>query len=534
MLSILAGLALATLLSEDLTCIAAGVMIAQRRLPFLEGTFACLAGIFAGDMMLFLTGRLIGARALQWTPLARYLPKDSVRRATLWLENRGLIVVFLSRFAPGLRLPTYFAAGMLPTPAATFAGYFLLAAVVWAPFLVGATMLLGEGALRTIVGGAGQSLAAFSATFALATLALHLLKPLLNRPRRRRISGWCLRTLRWEFWPTWAAYLPLLPYLVFLMIRYRSATLFTSTNPGIASSGFAGESKSEILGKLRGASEAAADFSLISGDLPVARRLNAAWQFIRSHGLDFPIVLKPDVGERGSGVKVVRSQAELETYLRAATGDTIIQRYVAGMEFGVFYYRRPDEDAGRIFSITEKRFPHVTGDGETTLRDLILNDSRAVCLANVYEKSAMRPVDSVPAAGEEIPLVELGSHCRGAVFLDGMYLKTEAMEQAIDRISRSYPGFFFGRFDIRTPSIDLFREGKCFYVIELNGVSAEATHIYDPSVNILAAYRVLYRQWRIAFEIGAANRERGFSPMTLADLIKLIASWASQRPPVAC
>ena len=55
-------------------------MIAQRRLPFLEGTFACLAGIFAGDMMLFLTGRLIGARALQWTPLARYLPKDSARR----------------------------------------------------------------------------------------------------------------------------------------------------------------------------------------------------------------------------------------------------------------------------------------------------------------------------------------------------------------------------------------------------------------------------------------------------------------------
>ena len=44
-----------------------------------------------------------------------------------------------------------------------------------------------------------------------------------------------------------------------------------------------------------------------------------------------------------------------------------------------------------------------------------------------------------------------------------------------------------------------------FHVIELNGVSAEAT-ITDPSVNILAAYRVLYRQWRIAFEIRRESR----------------------------
>ena len=107
------------------------------------------------------------------------------------------------------------------------------------------------------------------------------------------------------------------------------------------------------------------------------------------------------------------------------------------------------------------------------------------------------------------------------------------MEKAIDRISRSYPGFFFGRFDIRTPSVDLFQRGECFYVIELNGVSAEATHIYDPSVSLIAAYRVLYQQWKIAFEIGAANRARGFRPMTLADLIRLIASWATRTPHVA-
>lgn len=38
-------------------------------------------------------------------------------------------------------------------------------------------------------------------------------------------------------------------------------------------------------------------------------------------------------------------------------------------------------------------------------------------------------------------------------------------------------------------------------MIELNGASAEATHIYDPAVTLLDTY-VMSRQWRIAFETG--------------------------------
>lgn len=64
--------------------------------------------------------------------------------------------------------------------------------------------------------------------------------------------------------------------------------------------------------------------------------------------------------------------------------DTIIQEYIPGCEFGVFYYRRPDEQHGRIFSITEKRFPEVIGDGARNLERLILDDERAVCMALFY------------------------------------------------------------------------------------------------------------------------------------------------------
>jgi hypothetical protein len=57
-----------------------------------------------------------------------------------------------------------------------------------------------------------------------------------------------------------------------------------------------------------------------------------------------------------------------------------------------------------------------------------------------------------------------------------------------------------------------------FTVLELNNVTSEATHIYDPGIGLFEAYRVLFEQWRLAFEIGAENFRRGAaltSPSTL-------------------
>jgi hypothetical protein len=231
------------------------------------------------------------------------------------------------------------------------------------------------------------------------------------------------------------------------------------------------------------------------------------------------------MGQRGSGVAVVRSQAELQDCLSRSAVDTIIQEHVAGFEFGVFYYRRPSEAKGRIFSITEKRFPIVTGDGAGTLEQLILKDSRAVCMARFYLDKQADHLSDKPAKGEAVQLVELGTHCRGALFLDGGWVKTLELEKAFDEISKGYAGFYFGRFDIRTPSIDEFKQGRNFKIIELNGVTSEATHIYDPRNSLFAAYKVLFEQWRLAFEIGAENRERGVKPASIPMLFKLMSEY---------
>jgi membrane protein DedA with SNARE-associated domain len=516
-------IALATLASEDLTCIATGVLIAQGKLGFAEGTLACLLGIFIGDIGVFMAGRIVGMRALHRPLAARFLTAEMVEHGANWLQRRGLVVVILSRFTPGLRLPTYFAAGALPTRLSTFIAYFLVASAIWTPLLVGATAVFGAELLRAIFARGSQTLIAFGGVFAVIAGVVWLLQPLLSLSGRRKLVGFVKRKVRWEFWPPVAIYLPLAPYLVYLAIRHRSFTVFTAANPGIETGGFVGESKSRILAHLSRLNGVVPEYTLITADLEPARRVQIARRFMTDNHLQFPVVLKPDVGERGSGVAIVRTDAELEMCLTCATTDLLVQRYVDGAEFGVFYYRYPDEPRGRIYSITGKHFPTVKGDGRSTLRELILSDSRAVCMAGTYERLTRRPLQYVPAAGEPIQLVEIGSHCRGAVFLNAFDLKTTALEEAIDRISRAHPGFYFGRFDIRAPSVEEFRQGRSFRVIELNGVSSEATHIYDPSVSLLSAYKTMFNQWRIAFEIGSANRARGAQPMTLWAFILLLA-----------
>lgn len=506
-------IALGTLASEDLACITAGVLVAQGKIGFLPAAAAALAGILGGDILLFLLGRWIGRPALNWRLLPKSVTAESVARASAWIGERGLTVVLIARFLPGLRLPVYFAAGVLRTDLRRFLIYFCVAALVWTPLLVGASAIFGETALRRVLSRAGgvQTAALAGLLFA-ALLALQTgVRALARFESRRRIAGWFGRITRWEFWPVWAAYLPLVPYWVYLALRFRSLTAFTAANPAIPGGGLDGESKAAILDKLG----AVAPWEL----LPAEGRRAAAERFARREG--YPVVLKPDVGERGAGVAIVRGPDALLEYLHANPGGVLIQRYVGGVEFGVFYVRRPGEDRGRVTSITEKQFPSVTGDGQSSLRTLVLRDGRAVCMERAYER-ALGPAafERVPAAGEHVPLIEIGTHSRGAIFLDGSAYWTPALENAIHRAATVNSGFQIGRFDVRAPSVDDFRAGR-FAVLEFNGVTGEPTHIYDPRVGILAAYRAMAAQWRWACEIGRANIQTGAQPLSLADLIRL-------------
>jgi hypothetical protein len=351
--------------------------------------------------------------------------------------------------------------------------------------------------------------------------------PFLTWRRRRLLDSSWVRLSRWEFWPPWAAYAPVLGYVLGLAARHRSLTVFTAANPAIPAGGFIGESKIDIL---RGLGPSVARSLFLEGTLPAAARIERVEAFLSSLERQLPVVVKPDQGQRGSGVIVARTREALHARLAHTPVDTIVQEYVPGVEFGVFYVRRPGESRGRILSITEKRLPSVIGDGRRTLEELILEDPETIGMARFHLRQHADGLRDVPLLAQVVSLGDCGSHCRGARFYDAGALLTPALEQAIDSIAARFDGFYFGRFDLRVPSREAFMRGEGITILELNGVTSEVTHIYDPGVSLIEAYRALCEQWRLAFEIGAGNAARGARVWSLAELIGLVTAHAgSQR-----
>ena len=511
-----------TFLSEDAACLIAGTAAASGRMSFALAAISCFLGIFVGDVLLYGVGRLFWRSVIENRLVRRFVSRPAVEKATTWLENNAASAVFMSRFVTGLRLPTYLAAGALRTDFTKFAAYFLIASAIWTPILVGSTAfsqayLFPKSALLGLV---------------VIAIIVRLLLKLSTRKDRRLFVGRLKRAVNCEFWPIQIFYIPVVLYVLTLAVRHRSLTCFTAADPAIPDGGFKGESKHDIYRGLRRSAAAAPhmlDHVYISRSLRISDRILIARSFIDEHALRFPLVLKPDAGERGRDVTIVRSCAELETALLEIRKDVILQEFAAGDEFSIFYYRYPQQACGRIFSITEKRFPILTGDGVSTVEDLILDDPRAVALANKYFEENRGRLADIPASGENFRLIEIGTHSRGAIFLDGNRLWTTKLERKIDEICRGFDGFNFGRFDIRSTSHCDLSRGENFKIIELNGVTSESTNIYDPRYSLIDAYRILFRQWRIAFEIGAENIKLGARQSGVFELLRCVFGAESYR-----
>lgn len=504
----------ATFVSEDAACILAGTAAANGRIGFAAALAACFVGIFVGDLLLFGAGRVAGARVFDNRVVRKLVSPHSIQRASVWLENNAGSAVFLSRFVTGLRLPTYLAAGALRTDFVRFAFWFVLASAIWTPILVGSvtfaqTTIFAQNALMGVV---------------LLLIAVRFGFKFTSWTYRRHFVGRIKRIISWEFWPIQIFYLPVVVYILLLALKFRSLTAFAAANPAFPAGGFKGESKNDIYDALKKSgrmNDNLLAYALIRRETSLPERLIAAWKFMDENKLMFPLVVKPDAGERGKGVRIVQSLDELTNTISSSECDLIVQEFAGGEEVSIFYYRRPHEPRGQIFSFTEKRFPTVVGNGVSTTEELILGDSRAVALAKKYIEHNKDRIDQVPAVDEVVRLIDIGTHSRGAVFLDGGWLKTAALESKIDEICRSFKGFYFGRFDIRVPTHKDLQLGQNLKIIELNGVTSESTNIYDPRYSLIDAYRILFRQWRLAFEIGAENSKLGARQTGVIDLFRL-------------
>lgn len=348
--------------------------------------------------------------------------------------------------------------------------------------------------------------------------------PLLHVEKEASISPY-------EFMPGWFFYAPVVVQSLLLGLRHGDVCLPLIANPSIKLSGMVGESKTDILNLAGPVAKKWIEpfITLTKNQENTDTQLESALQAMDAVQLSFPIVAKPDLGCRGVGVKLLKSKAQLYDYIQSfpLSARFLLQRkapYQA--EAGVFYVRYPGQEQGQVISITLKYTPSVVGDGAHSLRQLIERCPRAGQLTHLYFPRHTQKLDWVPADGEEYPLAFAGSHSRGSIFRNGNQYITQALTRKLDEILKDVDGYYYGRLDIKFADIESFMAGENFSILEMNGASSEATHIWDRNTKLSEIFGTLLKQYRILFEIGALQKNRGFKSPTLRALLK---AWREEK-----
>lgn len=136
-----AAIVIATFVLEDAATVMAALLAQSGAITMSLALISLYAGIVLGDLGLYGIGALSGRS----TWFARWIPHADRRPGREWLQNKVFRVVFISRFVPGARLPTYTACGFLRASLTRFALATVLATTIWTSALF--TISLRVGAL---------------------------------------------------------------------------------------------------------------------------------------------------------------------------------------------------------------------------------------------------------------------------------------------------------------------------------------------------------------------------------------------------
>jgi membrane protein DedA with SNARE-associated domain len=543
-----------TFAHEDAAIIAAAFSTVEHQLPVWMAYVSVYLGVIAGDVLIYGLGHF--AQKNRWLRSRIIGPK--VERIRLWLENHLVRVLILCRITPGLLFPTFVACGWFRIPFRRFAVVSILAGALYSSVVLTIVIVFGDLVLNRLGYWAWGALALIIVAFALRNSFksrwskttekamgdippsfLSVFKKYMPHLRHKFHGMPSLDDLKKfvspaEHIPNSILYIPVGLYYLYLGLRYRSLTLPSASNPMIETGGFMGESKASVMQLVRNDQQPwiAVFISFHRNGVPAEADLENLLAIMKEKNLEFPVVAKPDIGWNGYGVRLVEDSSHLLKYIAGFPHEEkmILQHPVPyDGEAGIFYVRIPGEPDGTVSSITLRYFPFVTGDGRSTLRELIQNDQRTSLRAHFYlgERSehvgfGKDDLDQVPRDGELIRLSFIGSLRVGGLYRDASHLITPELTRRFDAIAKSIPEFYFGRFDVRFESTELLMKGEGFSIIEINGAGAEAIQAWDPNVPLFKLYHEFFKSYKLLFKIGDLNRKRGFKPMKLKDFIRAI------------
>lgn len=325
----------------------------------------------------------------------------------------------------------------------------------------------------------------------------------------RRIKLLFHKITHWEYWPFQIVYIPIYFLWSYYSIKAKSIFFFNASNPTIKNGGFMMESKKEIYDLIP------QQFYPKTELINEGTSLEAILKIIEVSGIKYPLIAKPDIGLRGSGVKKINTTEDLESYAHKANFDYVIQDLIPYKnEIGVFYVRYPHEKLGRITGIVSKEFLIITGDGISTIEELIKEIPRYELQLKVLKQEYGSKLLEILPKGEKLNLVPYGNHARGAKFVDGSHWITSKLTETINEMCLEIPGFYFGRLDVMYNTLEELEQGKNFSIVELNGAASEPTHIYDPKHSLLFAWKELARHITYMYEISVHNHKNGVPYLT--------------------
>ncbi|MGH7041974.1 MAG: DedA family protein [Acetobacteraceae bacterium] len=130
----------ATFVLEDAATVLAAMQAQSGALPVPLALGSLYVGIVLGDLGLYGLGRL----AAMVPFVQRLLPPRRTEVVRAWLAGKVFRVVLISRFLPGVRLPTYTTCGYLRADLGQFALATSLATLVWTSGLFALSFHMGD------------------------------------------------------------------------------------------------------------------------------------------------------------------------------------------------------------------------------------------------------------------------------------------------------------------------------------------------------------------------------------------------------
>ena len=317
---------------------------------------------------------------------------------------------------------------------------------------------------------------------------------------RLKLRNFFVKLTHWEYWPAYVIYFPVFFYWLILALMRRDLFFFSRANSSIFSGGLFGASKTNILRQMPQA-------YVPNGVLIKSDNTYNLPETLSVKKIEFPLIVKPDIAERGLGIRILKNEAELNLYRSCASFDFIIQEFLdLPYEIGVLFSRFGEDDL-EVHSICTKEKMCIIGNGVNSIKELILASDR---YRLQHERlSQERNLNTIPKKGNKILLEPIGNHSRGTTFRDGSHLYSKQLFEVMKKITSGIkPEISYGRFDFLCSSHEDFLDNKNIYIVELNGSASEPIHIYEPGSSFFKAQKSIFKISTILYKI-SKKRGRG-------------------------